>query len=167
MRRPSRNAIAALSVSAAAFVALMNSEGWTERAIIPVPGDVPTVGPGLTKRADGSPVQMGDTIKPLEGVQRSLAHIQKDEQGIKACVTAPLSQTEFDLLISFAYQYGVPTLCKSSIVREANAGNYAASCEGYLKYRFVAGRDCSLPDSGCRGVWLRSQERHSKCMAAQ
>lgn len=167
MRRPSRNAIAAMSVSAAAFFALMQQEGWTERAVIPVPGDVPTVGPGLTKRADGSPVQMGDMIKPLEGVQRSLAHIQKDEAGIKSCVTAPLSQEEYDGLVGFSYQYGVAALCKSSIVREANAGNYAASCEGYLKYRFVAGRDCSLPGTGCRGVWLRSQKRYQTCMAAQ
>lgn len=167
MRRPSRNAIAAMSVSAAAFFALMQQEGWTERAVIPVPGDVPTVGPGLTKRADGSPVQMGDTIKPLEGVQRSLAHLQKDEQGIKTCITAPLSQAEYDLAVDFAYQYGVAALCKSSIVSAANAGNYAASCEGYLKYRFVAGRDCSLPGTGCRGVWLRSQKRYQTCMAAQ
>lgn len=167
MRRPSRATVAALSVSAAAFVALMGQEGWTDRAVIPVPGDVPTVGPGLTKRADGSPVQMGDTIKPIEGVQRSLAHIQKDERGIRACITAPLSQAEFDLLVGFAYQYGTGALCKSSIVSEANAGNYAQSCAAYLKYRFVAGRDCSLPGTGCRGVWLRSQRRHATCMAAQ
>lgn len=167
MRRPSRSAVAGLSVSALAFVALLGSEGWSDRAIIPVKGDVPTIGPGLTKRADGSPVQMGDTIKPVEGVQRSLAHIGKDEQGIKACITAPLSQAEYDLMVDFAYQYGAGALCKSSIASEANAGRYQQSCAGYLKYRFVAGRDCSLPGSGCRGVWARSQGRYEKCVAAQ
>ena len=167
MRRPSRTAIAGLSVSALAFVALIGQEGWTDRAIIPVPGDVPTYGPGLTKRADGSPVQLGDTIKPLEGVQRSLSHIQKDEQGIKACVTAPLSQAEYDLMVDFSYQYGTGALCKSSIASEANAGRYQQSCEAYLKYRFVAGRDCSLAGSGCRGVWTRTQGRYQTCMAAQ
>lgn len=40
MRRPSRNAIAALSVSAAAFAALVSHEGYTDRAVIPVKGDV-------------------------------------------------------------------------------------------------------------------------------
>jgi GH24 family phage-related lysozyme (muramidase) len=167
MLRPSRSTVAALSVSAVALIGLWQQEGWTERAVIPVKGDVPTVGPGLTKRADGSPVQMGDTIKPIEGAQRSLAHIQKDEAGIKSCLTAPLSQVEYDTAVDFAYQYGAGTFCKSSMASEANAGRYQQSCEAYLKYRFVAGRDCSLPGSGCRGVWTRSQGRYQACMAAQ
>jgi lysozyme len=166
-RVTARTAIAGMSVSALAFVALMGHEGWTDHAVVPVKGDVPTVGPGLTKRADGSPVQLGDTIKPLEGVQRSLSHIQKDEQGIKSCITVPLSQAEYDLMVDFSYQYGTAALCKSSIASEANAGRYQQSCEAYLKYRFVAGRDCSLAGSGCRGVWTRSQGRYQTCMAAQ
>jgi lysozyme len=159
--------IGALSLSAAALIAMWDREGWTETAVIPVKGDVPTVGPGLTKRPDGTPVRMGDTIKPLDGARRSLAHIQKDEAGVKRCLTAPLHQVEYDLAVDFAYQYGVATLCKSTIVREANAGNYRASCDAYLLYRFVAGRDCAVPANGCRGVWLRSQARHQKCMAVQ
>ncbi len=162
-----RIGIASLALSAAALVALWDREGWTDTAVIPVKGDVPTVGPGLTKRPDGSPVQMGDRITPLEGAHRSLAHVQKDEAGVKACVTAPLSQVEYDTMVDFAYQYGVSTLCKSSIVREANAGRYAQSCDAYTLYRFVAGRDCSAPGSGCRGVWLRSQARRDKCMGVQ
>lgn len=162
-----RNTIAALSVSAAAFVALIAHEGWTDRAVIPVKGDVPTVGPGLTKRPDGSPVQMGDTIKPVEGVQRSLAHIQKSETALKRCVTAPVSQTEYDVLVDFAYQYGESATCKSSMVRLINAGDYAGSCDAYLRYRFVAGYDCSTPGSRrCPGVWTRSKERRDKCVEA-
>lgn len=168
MRRPNRSAIAALSVSAAAFVALVVHEGYSDRAIIPVKGDVPTVGFGSTYREDGSRVQMGDTITPQKAIARSLAHIGKDERGIKLCVTAPLSQGEYDLLVDFAYQYGTGALCKSSIVSEANAGRYLQSCEGYLKYRFVAGYDCSTPGNRrCPGVWTRSQERYAKCVAAQ
>ena len=162
-----RTAIGALSVSAAAFVALIAHEGWTEKAVIPVKGDVPTVGPGLTKRPDGSPVQMGDTIKPVEGVKRSLAHIQKDEGAVKRCVTAPLHQREYDLMVDFAYQYGSAALCSSSIVRLANAGDYAGSCKAYERFRFVAGRDCSVRSNGCYGVWTRSQERAQKCMEVQ
>lgn len=184
MKRPTRNSVAILAVSMAAVVSLWQHEGWTDKAIIPVKGDVPTVGPGLTKRPDGSPVRMGDTIKPLEGIARSFAHIQKDEAGIKKCVTAALTQNEYDTMVSFAYQYGVPTLCGSSIVREANAGNYAASCKAYKSYKlvraapgekegpgFLRGRngvlyyDCSTPGNRrCPGVWTRSQERYNQCM---
>lgn len=166
MKHP-RTTIGALSVSAAAMVALISHEGWTDKAVIPVKGDVPTVGPGLTKRTDGSPVQMGDTIKPIEGIQRSLAHIQKDEAGVKRCVTAPLSQTEYDLMVDFSYQYGPSALCNSSIAKLANAGDYAGACKAYERFRFAAGRDCSIRSNGCYGVWLRSQERAKKCMEVQ
>jgi lysozyme len=162
-----RIAVAALSLSAVAFGGLVLSEHYTDEAVIPVKGDRPTLGYGSTFHADGSPVRMGDRTNPVEAVQRSLAHIQKDEAGLKRCVTAPLHQAEYDLLVDAAYQYGAGTVCASSMVREANAGNYRLSCEAYLKYRFVAGRDCSKPGSGCRGVWIRAQARRDKCMAVQ
>ena len=159
-----RMAVAALSLSAAGFVGLIAHEGFSDRAIIPVKGDRPTVGFGSTFRDDGTPVQMGDTITAPRAVQRSFNHIAKDEQGIKQCVTAPLFQREYDTMVDFAYQYGVPTLCRSSIVRLANQGDYAGSCQAYVRFKFVAGRDCSIRSNGCYGVWLRSQERVKKCM---
>lgn len=161
-----RTTIAALSLSASALVGLALHEGYTSTAVIPVAGDVPTVGFGSTVREDGSAVRMGDTITPPQALARTLAHIQKDEVGIKRCVTAALTQVEYDLMVDFAYQYGVPTLCKSSMVKHANAGNYAASCAAYLKYKYVAGHDCSTPGSRrCPGVWARSQQRHAACVA--
>ena len=111
---------------------------------------------------------MGDTITPQKAVARSLAHIQKDESKLKQCVTATLSQAEYDLMVDFAYQYGTVALCKSAIVKSANDGDYVKSCEGYLLYKKVAGYDCSTPNNKrCLGVWTRSQERYKTCMAAQ
>jgi lysozyme len=162
-----RTAIGALSLSAAAFVALVAHEGYTDKAVIPVKGDRPTVGFGSTFREDGTPVQMGDTITAPRAVSRSLAHIGKDETALKQCVTGPLSQAEYDLLVDFSYQYGTAAACKSSIVRNINAGDYIAACQSYGRFRFVAGRDCSVRSNGCYGVYTRSQERVKKCMAAQ
>lgn len=163
-----RRHVAALSASAALVVSLWVAEGYTDKAIIPVKGDVPTYGFGSTFKTDGTPVQMGDRTNPIESIQRSLAHIQKDERGLKRCVTAPLSQQEYDLMVDFSYQYGVARLCSSSMVRLANAGDYAGSCRGYLQYKRVAGYDCSTPgNKRCYGVWTRSVERYQKCMEAQ
>lgn len=160
-------AIAALSLSAAGFAGLVGYEGWSETAIIPVKGDVPTVGPGLTKRPDGSPVQMGDKITPVEGIKRSLAHIQEGEKWLRRCVKSPLSQVEYDLLVDFSYQYGVRATCISSMVKHINAREYVKACEAYKMYRFVAGYDCSTPgNKRCAGVWTRSLERYNKCMDA-
>lgn len=166
MKHP-RTAIGALSLSAAAFVALVAHEGYTDKAVIPVKGDRPTVGFGSTFDDAGKPVQMGDTITPPQAVKRSYAHLEKDANIIKQCVKAPLHQAEFDILNDFAYQYGTSATCKSSMVRHINAGQYADACRAYGKYTFVAGRDCSIRSNGCYGVYTRSQERVRKCMEAQ
>ena len=72
-----RTTVAALVLSAAGFAGLAINEGYTDRAIIPVPGDVPTVGLGSTIKEDGSRVQMGDTITPPKAIRLAVSHIAK------------------------------------------------------------------------------------------
>lgn len=158
MRFP-KIAIAALSLSAAGFVGLVSHEGWSDTAIIPVKGDVPTVGPGLTKRPDGSPVQLGDKVKPLEGIQRSLAHIEADETGIKRCIKVPLSQAEYDSFISLAYNIGVSGFCNSTLVKMLNAGDYIGACKQILRWDKFKGKPL-------RGLTIRREKEYQKCMSA-
>ena len=58
IRPPQRRAVAALTLSAAALVGIVLHEGYTDRAVIPVKGDVPTIGFGTT-----SGVKIGDTTR--------------------------------------------------------------------------------------------------------
>lgn len=160
--------VGSLVFSAAAFGTLVAHEWYTAEALIPTKNDRPTVGFGSTFRDDGTPVRLGDTITPPAAVARSIAHIANDEAGLKRCVTGPLTQGEYDQLVGFAYQYGVPTTCRSTMVREINAGNYLAACEGYTLYKFSGGFDCSTPgNKRCAGVWTRNLERRQKCLDAQ
>lgn len=159
--------VAALSLSAAGFVGILASEGYTEKAVVPTQNDRPTVGFGSTFREDGSPVQMGDRITPQQAVVRSLNHIASSESGLKRCVTGALSQTEYDVLVDFAYQYGTAATCRSSIVKHINAGRYTEACNAYLLYRFSGGFDCSTPGNRvCAGVWARNVERQKTCLSA-
>ena len=167
-----RTSIAALALSAAALVGIISEEGFTENAVIPTKNDRPTVGFGATFREDGTPVKMGDTITPGQAVKRTLAHIGKDEQGIKRCVTGPMSQAEYDILVDFSYQYGVKRTCESGMVLNTNAGNYEAACHSYTLYKRSGGYDCSTlingkPNKRCWGVWTRNLERRDRCLAAQ
>lgn len=161
--------VAAISISAAAFGALVSYEGWMGTAAVPTKNDRCTNGFGSTFKEDGSPVLCGESITPVQAVKRSLAHIAKDEAKLKQCVTAPMSQQEYDILIDFAYQYGTAATCKSSMVKSINAGDYAKACEGYTLYKLSGGFDCSLAANKktCGGVWTRNLERKAKCQAAQ
>jgi lysozyme len=161
--------VGALAISAAAFVGLVSHEGFTSSAVVPIPGDRPTYGFGSTFKADGTPVKMGDTITPPQAVRLAVSHLAKDEVVLRKCVTAPMSQVEWDTLSEFAYWRGATGACRSDVVKHTNAQRYADACAAYLVLdsRRAAGKDCSDPANKCRGVWLRAQERHRKCMEAQ
>lgn len=166
--RPKRSAVVGLAFSAAALIGLAVSEGYTDRAIIPTKGDVPTLGFGTTTRPDGSPVQMGDRTNPVEALQRKARDIQKFEGALKQCVTVPLHQAEFDVYVDHAYNIGTAAFCSSTIVRRLNAGDYAGACDAILMWRRVGQQDCSVPGNRvCWGLWERRLAAHAKCKAVQ
>lgn len=164
-----RIAVAALTMSAAGFATWQASEGYTERAVIPTKGDVPTIGHGSTRYEDGRPVRMGDTITPPRARELARNLMQQDckrmadtLQGVK------LYQEEYDVYCNFVGQFGMGNWRGSSMRTRLLAGDYAGACDALLLYKYSAGYDCSIPgNKRCSGVWTRQLERHSKCMEVQ
>lgn len=148
-----RTGITTLALSATALVALALSEGYTPRAVQPLPGDKPTIGFGTT---DG--VRMGDTITPPKALERKLRDVQAFEGAIKQCVRVPLSQGEYDAFVSLAYNIGSAAFCKSTLVRELNAGNYAAACKQILRWDRFKGQQI-------RGLTLRREREYQTCIS--
>lgn len=168
-----RIAVAALSLSAAAFVGLVSSEGYEDKAMVPTQGDRPTVGFGSTFHADGTPVKMGESTTPVRALVLAQAHIAKDEAVFRESLAgASLNQVEFDVYMDFVYQYGTNAWGSSSMRRHVLAGNYRQACDALLQWKRAGGYDCSTmingqPNKRCWGVWQRQLERHSKCIGAQ
>jgi lysozyme len=144
-------------------------EGFTPKPIIPVKGDVPTIGHGTTVYANGVKVKMSDpAITRKQAFEYLKAHIDKDAQRFnKTILNVPISQTEYDVYIDFTYQYGTGAWSQSSMLKNLKAAKYKQACDSLLKYKYVAKRDCSIRSNNCYGVWTRQLERHSKCMGAQ
>lgn len=153
-----------LALSAAALVGIVATEGYSDKAIIPVPGDKPTIGFGSTTRADGSPVQMGDKTTPPKALARALQDVQAFEGALRQCVTVPLHQHEYDAYISFAYNVGPAAFCESSLVKKLNALDYAGACAEILRWRYFQGKDCSLSVNKCGGLWLRRNAEYRLCL---
>ena len=164
-----RVSVGLLTVSLAGFGAWKASEGFTDTAVIPTKGDVPTIGHGSTRYEDGKPVKMGDTItrQRAELLARNL-NSQTEKQFAASLPGVKLHQVEFDLYMDFTGQYGIGNWRSSSMRRDLIAGEYARACTDLLKYRYAAGFDCSTPgNKRCWGVWSRQLERNAKCKAAQ
>lgn len=166
-----RQLIAGMGLSVAAFGMWTTSEGFTDHAVIPTKGDVPTIGHGSTRYEDGTPVKMGDTItrKRAEELARNI--FKRDEIDFRASLPADtkLFQYEYDAYVNFIGQYGIGNWRQSSMRTEVIARNYAAACKALLKYRYAAGYDCSTlvngkPNKRCWGVWERQQQRYQTCV---
>lgn len=164
-----RVAVGMLTVSLAGFGAWKASEGFTDTAVIPTKGDVPTIGHGSTRYEDGKPVKMGDTItRPRAELLARNLMTQDERQFAASLPGVKLHQVEFDLYMDFTGQYGIGNWRSSSMRRDLIAGEYAQACTDLLKYRYAAGFDCSTPgNKRCWGVWSRQLERNAKCKAAQ
>lgn len=148
-----RSHIAGLVLSAAALVGLALSEGYTDRAVQPLPGDKWTYGFGTTEG-----VKPGDTIAPPKALERKLRDVQKFEGAIKRCVQVPLSQNEYDAYVSLAYNIGDSAFCSSTLVRLLNAGDYAGACQQILRWDRFKGQQV-------RGLTLRRQREFETCIS--
>jgi lysozyme len=146
--------IGGLSLSAVAFGVLVQYEGWCGSACIPIPGDVPTLGFGTTEG-----VKLGDTITPPKAVARALQDVAKFEGAVKQCVTVPLYQYEYDALIQLSYNIGPTAFCGSTLVKKANAGDYAGMCREILRWDRAQGRVV-------RGLTLRRESEYRRCTGA-
>ena len=156
-----RRTVAGLSLSAAALVGILLHEGYTDRAVIPVKGDVPTIGFGAT-----TGVRIGETTTPPKALARALTDLQQFEGALKQCVTVPLAQHEYDALVSFSYNVGSHAFCQSTLVKKLNAEDYAGACSELLRWRFFQGKDCALPANArlCGGLAKRREAEYRQCI---
>ena len=79
-----RIAVVLLSLSATGFAAWQAHEGYTDEAVIPTKGDVPTIGHGSTRYEDGRRVKMGDRINRERAKVLARNLISQDEKKLAA-----------------------------------------------------------------------------------
>lgn len=81
---------------------------------------VPTIGVGHT----GPDVKMGMTITKAQSDALLVADLAKFEKAVAASVKVPLTQSQFDALVSLAFNIGSGAFAKSTLVRLLNGGHY-------------------------------------------
>lgn len=147
-----RTEVTALTLSAAALVAIVMHEGYRDTAYTPVAGDVPTIGFGTTQG-----VKAGDKITPPVALQRALNDAERFQGALKQCVKVPLTQNEYDAYISLSYNIGPTAFCGSTLVKKLNAGYYPEACAEILKWDKFKGKPLA-------GLTKRRQEEYNKCL---
>ena len=152
-----RVGVAALTLSAAGMLSITSSEGFSEKAIIPTKGDVPTYGYGSTRKTDGSPVRMGVSITRKQAAELVNRDASQFSAAIKRCVKVPLTQGEFDAYVSLTYNIGAGAFCKSTLVKRLNAGDYAGACAEIKRWDKMGGKVL-------RGLTARRDREYRMCV---
>ena len=147
-----RPAVTSLYLSAAVLVGIALEEGFTSKAVIPVPGDVPTIGFGTTEG-----VKKGDVITPERALVRLLSDADKFSEGVKKCTAVPLYQHEFDAYVSLAYNIGTGAFCNSTLVKKLRTYDYEGACKEILRWDKFKGEPL-------KGLTHRRQREYKLCM---
>lgn len=143
--------LVSLYLAASTLVGIALEEGFRDKAYIPVPGDVPTIGFGTTEN-----VKIGDKVTVERALVKLLADANKFEQGLKNCVKVELHPYEYEAYLSLSYNIGTGAFCKSTLVKKLNNYDYEGACKEILKWDKFKGE--SLP-----GLTSRRKKEYTLC----
>lgn len=99
------------------------------------PAGVPTIGYGHT-----AGVAMGQTITEQHADEYLRRAVRMFERAVERVVKVPLTQGQFDALVSFAFNLGAGALQSSTLLRLLNSGDYAGAADQFGRWTKAGGR---------------------------
>lgn len=93
-----------------------------------------TIGWGSIKDLQGNPVKKGQTIDMTTATKLFKRDLQSFENAVNRLVTVPLSQNQYDALVSFSYNVGINALAGSTLLKNLNVGDYKSAAQSFLSW---------------------------------
>jgi lysozyme len=109
-------------------------EGLGLKAYLDVVG-VPTIGYGTT-----AGVKIGQTITKERAEELLREDVKRFEGYVSRLVKVPLTQGQYDALVSFVYNLGPGALEKSTLLDQLNRGDSDGASEQFDRWVFASGR---------------------------
>lgn len=83
---------------------------------------------------------MGQTITQQQADDYLRRDVRQFERAVARQVRVPLTQGQFDALVSFAFNLGEGALAQSTLLRLLNAGDYAGAAAQFDRWNKAGGR---------------------------
>lgn len=117
------------------FAIIRSYEKFRPTAYKPTPNDIWTIGFGHTRG-----VKEGDCCELHDGEDWLHADVAVAEKAVNSNVTVPLTQNQFDALVSLVFNIGAAAFSSSTLRHLLNAGVYDGAAAEFPKWRKQAGR---------------------------
>ena len=102
---------------------------------------IPTIGYGNTHYLDGTRVKLSDKpISPQYAEKLLLELLPQYEKAVSGCLKNPISQNQFDALVSFCWNVGGANLAKSTLIKKLNAGDINGAAGEFERWNKAGGR---------------------------
>lgn len=90
---------------------------------------IPTIGVGHTQG-----VQIGDVWTDAQVLENLAKDVEECEEAINRLVSSPLTQDQFDALVSFIFNVGVAAFERSTLLKMLNACDYAGAANQFDRW---------------------------------
>lgn len=102
---------------------------------------IPTIGYGNTYYEDGRKVSLSDpAITEARATDLLKMVVKRYEDAINRYVQVPITQNQFDALVSFAYNVGNENVRKSTLMKLLNQKQYTAAADQFLRWNKAGGK---------------------------
>lgn len=93
-----------------------------------------TIGWGTILYENGTKVKRGDSITVERALELFMHDLSNFERAVQNLVKVPLTQNQYDALVSFTYNVGISALSGSSLLKKLNSGLYKEASNGLLAW---------------------------------
>ena len=93
-----------------------------------------TIATGSINYPDGTPVKKGDVITQQKADECLAFDLKRTEDGVNNLVKVPLTQNQFDALMSFTFNLGIGNLAGSTLLKKLNAKDYKGASNEFPKW---------------------------------
>lgn len=126
-----------LSTSQVGINLIKEFEGFRTNAYPdPATGGAPwTIGYGTTKG-----VKKGMVVTQAQAEALLREDVKAFEEAVRKAVKVPLTQNQFDALVSFTYNVGPSNMSSSTLIKLVNLKEYKSAAEQFLRWNKAAGK---------------------------
>lgn len=132
-----RVTVAVLSVSAAGSAGIIAHEGMVNRVYLD-PINIPTVCAGHTKTVTHADI--GKVFSAARCTELLRQDLREAEAGVKTAVKVPITQAQYDALVSFTFNVGTGAMQGSTLLRKLNAGDCWGAGAEFSRWTMAGGR---------------------------